>query len=34
MQENASKEGNDVNTTIIRLPTMEQTRLSRSKTNG
>jgi hypothetical protein len=34
MQNDASKEGSDANTAIIRLPTKEQTKLSHGKING
>jgi hypothetical protein len=34
MQDDASKEGNDVDAAIIRLPTLKQTKFSPGKTNG
>jgi hypothetical protein len=34
MQDDASKEGNDIDATIIRLPTQKQTKFSSGKTIG
>jgi hypothetical protein len=34
MQDDATKDENDTNAAIIRLPTKEQTKLSPSKTDG